>query len=128
MAKFPIHQVTVSIVDANTQIELARMSHNIIGRGGSVRAECMAIEKTKNAVLELWARQWWYTHYGLTAEQFDRLVEDKRIDPIGSWDFEVVECEYYGEAVRHFKEPKRCVAEPRIATAKAVEPHDWETA
>ena len=88
------------------------MSHNIIGRGGSVRAECMAIEKTKNAVLELWARQWWYTHYGLTAEQFDRLVEDKRIDPIGSWDFEVVECEYYGEAVRHFKEPKRCVAQP----------------
>lgn len=116
-ANFQIHEVTVSIVDANTQIELARMSHDIIGRGGSERAEWSAIDKTKDIVLEFWARQWWHTHYGLTAEQFEKLAEDGRIDPLGSWDFKVVECKYFGEAeMRPEKQAKCCKA----ASAKRV--------
>ena len=116
MAKFDIHRVTVSIVDANTQIELARMSHNIIGRGGSKRAEWSAIDKTKDVVLELLARQWWHTHYGLTAEQFEKLANDRRIDPLGSWDFRVIECRYFGVAEECAKAAKCCKA----ASAKKV--------
>ena len=100
-ATFPIYTVTVCIVDANTGIELAQMSHNIIGRGGSLRAESRAIEKAKDVVLQLWARQWWNAHYGLTAEQFEKLVDDGRINPLGLWDFKVVSCEYFGVAERH---------------------------
>lgn len=98
MAIHPIHKVVISIQDANTRIELSRTTHTIIGRGGSLRAEWRATEEAKNLVLEFWARQWWHTHYGLTAEQFSKLAKDKKIDPLGSWAFEVIECRYIGKA------------------------------
>ena len=98
MAYFPIHKIVISIQDANTRIELHQTTHTIIGRGGSARAEWRAIEEAKNLVLEFWARQWWLTRYGLTAEQFEKLVADKQIDPLGSWHFEVVSCKNIGKA------------------------------
>ena len=84
------------------------MSHDIIGRGGSERAEWSAINKTKDIVLELWARQWWHTHYGLTAEQFEKLAEDGRIDPLGSLGFKVIECRYFGIAEMQPKKQAKC--------------------
>lgn len=93
------------------------MSHNIISRGGSYRAESLAVSKTKDIVLGLSARQWWHTHYGLTAEQLEKLTEDGHIDPLGSWGFKVVECKYFGEAeMRPEKQAKCCKA----ACAKKV--------
>ena len=97
MAKFPVYSVTVSIIDAKTTIELRQTKHTIVGRGGSKRAEWRAVEESKNFVLEHWARHWWYTHYLLTATQFDELVADKMINPIGIWHFEAVSCKYMGD-------------------------------
>lgn len=98
MAKYPIHKIVVSIQDANTSIELRKTEHTIIGRGGSLRAEYRAVEEAKNLVLDFWARRWWNERYGLTAKQFNRLVADRQIDPLGSWHFEVISSKRIGIA------------------------------
>lgn len=98
MAKLPIYRIVISIEDANTRIKLRKTEHTIICRGGSERAEWRALEESKNIVLEFLSRPWWLKRYELTAEQFDKLVADKRIDPLGSWHFEVVSCKNIGKA------------------------------
>lgn len=117
MAKHPIHKIVISIQDANTRIELRKTEHTIIGRGGSERAESRAVEEAKNIVLDFWARRWWHERYGLTAEQFDGLVADRQIDPLGSWHFEVVASKRIGVADIEYT--------TTADTAKAVEPFDW---
>jgi len=98
MAKYPVHKIVVSIQDANTRIELRKTEHTIICRAGSERAEDYALEEAKNLVLDFWARRWWHRRYGLTAKQFNRLVADRQIDPLGSWHFEVVSTKRIGIA------------------------------
>lgn len=93
MAKFPSYHVTISVLDAKTQIELRQTHHTIVGRCDPETAEWRAISEAKNFVLEYWARDWWYRHYLITATQFDELVKDGRINPIGVWDFKVISCD-----------------------------------
>lgn len=104
MAKFPKYHVTISVKDANTQIELRQMQHTIIGRGGSERAEWRAIEQAKDFVLEFWARDWWYRHYLITATQFDELVKDGMINPLRVWDFKVISCDRMPDVEIYFDE------------------------
>lgn len=110
MAQHPIHKIVVSILDAKTCIELCKTQHTIIGRGGSLRAEQRAIEEAKNLVLDFWARQWWYEHYGLTAKQYDRLVADRQIDALASWHFEVSTSAFIGIADTEYGNAEKKIA------------------
>jgi len=104
MAWFPRFHVVISIVDANTQIELRKTEHTIIGRLCSERAEMRAIEEAKNYVLEHWAPLWWRKCYSLTAEQFGKLAKDGMINPVGVWGFNVVSCDRMPDVAKDFGE------------------------
>lgn len=103
MESFPRFHVVISIVDANTQIELRKTEHTIIGPC-SKRAEWRAIKEAKNYVLEHWAPLWWCKRYSLTAEQFGKLAKDGMINPVGGLGFNVVSCDRMPDVVKDFGE------------------------
>lgn len=84
----------VGIYDAKTQILIGRSACKNITRS-SYRAECYAIDDAKHYVLENWACKWWCNRYGITASQFDAMLQDGVIDPLESFTFKVEEQRVY---------------------------------
>lgn len=51
------------------------------------RAEYAAIASVQHRIIEDYAKPLWTAKYGITAEQFDALLRDERINPFESYTF-----------------------------------------
>lgn len=78
----------VGIYDAKTQIFVGRISNKTITRCRETATSC-ALNRAFDFVENDLAKRWWCKRYGITASQFDAMLQDGVIDPLESFTFKV---------------------------------------